>query len=178
MSVIETNTVNFNDLRPDKLIDYIVDKHHTYIKNALNRFVVHSKTIVKVDAGVHPEVVTIYQLTQELKDILEQHLNFEEHILFPYIKKLISTRQDFTNEMLDSPMSKIKAGHLKIMTLLKKIRKLSSNYTPSVNSSPALKLCYAQLFDLEQDIHKHAFLEENHLFPKIIELEKRKINQP
>ncbi len=173
-SVEQGGVVNFNELRADKLIEYIIDTHHSYIKNALSRFNVHSKTIVKVDLMIHPEVSLINQLTQELKELLEQHLNFEKYILFPYIKKLIVNTKESSNYLLDSPIKKIRSEHLKIAAHLKQIRVLSNNYTPSVNSSPALKLCYAQLFDLEQDIHKHAFLAENVLFSKLSDLEKRK----
>jgi regulator of cell morphogenesis and NO signaling len=56
---------------------------------------------------------------------------------------------------------------------LENIRVVSNNYLPSVNSSPALKLCYAQLFDFEQDLHRHIFLEEKILFPKVLEIENR-----
>lgn len=172
-NVNSKSAVNFNEMRADKLIEYIIDNHHTYIKDALIAYNVHSKTIVKVDSGIHPEVIEIFQLSQELKDLLEQHLNFEEYILFPYIRKLMEKAVEPSASLLDSPINKIRSEHSKISNVLKKIRELSSNYTASVNSSPALKLCYAQLFDLEQDVNKHAFLEENILFAKLIELEKR-----
>lgn len=176
MKVVEhRRNINFEDLRLDKLMEYIIETHHAYIKKALSSFNVHSKTIVKVDSDVHPEVLSINKLLQQLKDLLEQHLIFEEFILFPYIKKLMESTVESTDTLLDNPIKKIRTEHLRISKLLTEMRILSNNYTPAVNSSPALKLCYAQLFDLEQDIHKHTFLEENILFSKLIELEKRKI---
>jgi regulator of cell morphogenesis and NO signaling len=168
--------INLNDLRADKLMEYIIDTHHSYMKNALCRFNMHSKIIVKLDFLIHPDVSMIIQLTQELKELLEQRMNFEEYILLPYIKKLMAMTRYSFNNLIDNPIKKIRSEHLKIAALLMKIRALSNNYIPSVNSSSALKLCYAQLFDLEQDVHKHAFLVENILFEKITELEKRKTN--
>jgi regulator of cell morphogenesis and NO signaling len=166
--------VNFNELRADKLTEYIVENHHPSIRSALSRYAVHSKTILKLDITLHPEVVMIDKYVTELTKLVEQHLDFEEFIFFPYVKGLVYGDIDELDHELESPMERIKNERSRIKELLRKIRTLSDNYTPAINSSPALKLCYAQLFDLEQDVHKHSFLEENILFSKLNELEKRK----
>ncbi|MCX6295412.1 MAG: hemerythrin domain-containing protein [Bacteroidetes bacterium] len=177
MKIINSGSVvNFNGMKADKLVEYIINTHHSYIKDALSTFNVHSKTIVKIDSALYPEVIAIYQLSQELKELLEQHLSFEEYILYPYIKKLIENSEESSDNLLENPINKIREENTNISNIFKKLRILSGNYVASVNSSPALKLCYAQLFDLEQDVNKHAFLEENILFSKLNELEKRKTN--
>lgn len=172
-------TVNFNEMKVDKLVDYVINTHHSFIKEALNTFDVHLKTVVKIDMKNHPEIKPINILMFELKFLLEQHLNMEEHILFPYINGIIKNQKYnalLTEKLIENPIHKITKEHDEVEFLLKKIRNLSNNYRPPVDSSPSLKLCYAQLFDLEQDIHKHIFLEEKFLFPKMRELEKRNLN--
>jgi regulator of cell morphogenesis and NO signaling len=166
--------LNFKELRADKLTEYIVNNHHSSIRSALSRYAVHSKTILKLDVNLHPEIVMIDKYVTELTKLVEQHLDFEEFIFFPYIKGLVHGDIEKDHE-LDSPIKRAKSERIRITELLKKIRVTSANYTPAVNSSPALKLCYAQLFDLEQDVHKHSFLEENILFTKLNDLEKRKM---
>jgi regulator of cell morphogenesis and NO signaling len=170
------NTINFNEMGLDKLLHYLSDTHDSIIKGAVSRFKVYIKTITKVDGDIHPEVKKISVLIQELTALIEQHLILEEHLLFPYIETMIKTNgalPQLEPNLSENPLKKIKAEHNKIITILKKIRIISNDYLPGVNSSPALKLCYAQLFDFEQDIHRHIFLEEKILFPKLVEIEKR-----
>lgn len=174
------STINFNEMKIDKLVDYLSDTQHSYLKNAILRFSVYMKTILKVDSTIHPEVNKISSLISELTELVEQHLIMEEHLLFPYIRDLAKKNglsSHVEKNLADNPVKKIKLGHSKIISILENIRGLSNNYLPAVNSSPALKLCYAQLFDFEQDIHRHVFLEEKILFPKLKELEQRNYDQ-
>lgn len=171
--------VNFNELSLEKLAEYISNTHHAYLKEMILSFKVHLKTIVKVDNKNYPEVLLIGNKIEELRSLLEQHLNMEEHILFPYLKNLLK-KQDSVTDGSESRAGililKIKKEHVKISEVINLIRKLSNDYTPAGNSSPSLKLCYAQMFDLEQDLHRHIFIEEQILFPKLLEYEKRMVN--
>jgi regulator of cell morphogenesis and NO signaling len=169
--------INFNEMRPDILADYIVNTHHLNIKKALQKFEVQLKTILKIDSEKHPQVIEVDELMRLLKSLMEQHLVMEERFLFPYIRKLFESASGNQRKLLENPINKLKLEHLKAQALLKSIRRISGNYTPPPQASPALKLCYAQLFDFEQDIQKHIFLEEGILFPKLLQLEKQFINR-
>jgi regulator of cell morphogenesis and NO signaling len=174
-----TEIINFNDISLERLIEYISNTHHKYLKETILTLKVHLKTMLKIDSLAHPEVKKISDNIDGLKLLLEQHLVMEEHILFPYLKT-ISKKEDMQSNgpasLSGSLILKIKKEHSKINAIIKEIRKLSDNYTPAINSSPALKLCYARMFDLEQDLHRHIFTEERILFPKLLEFENRLIN--
>jgi regulator of cell morphogenesis and NO signaling len=172
--------VNFSEMRLDKLVDYLSNTHHPYVKSAISRFKIYLKTIIKIDKEKHPEVQQISLLIGELTALMDQHLTMEEHLLFPYIDALVKKQGIWVGSstpLSENPVKKIKAEHSRIIEILEKIREISNNYLPAVNSSPALKLCYAQLFDFEQDIHRHIFLEEKILFPKLLQMEKRNMNK-
>lgn len=175
-----TNRIDITAMSVDKLVNYLADTLQPNIKSAISRFNVYIKTIIKVDSDIHPEVKKISILLQELTNQMDQHLAMEEHLLFPYVE-VLSKNQGIMSSMQTNlseiPFKRIKEEHSKIINNLENIRKISNNYLPSVNSSPALKLCYAQLFDFEQDIHRHIFLEEKILFPKLLEIEKRDNSQ-
>lgn len=174
--------VNFEEMSVDKLSDYIAEAHHPNLKKSLAAFQVHFKTILKVEVERHPEVKKINEVFEELKVLLEQHLNKEEGIFFPYIKKLVELYKHDGQEVKSlkglskNPVNKIQLEHKKIKNLLAKIRETSNDYTPPVDAYPSLKLCYAQLFNFEQDIYKHIYLEERILFPKLVEFENRVAN--
>jgi regulator of cell morphogenesis and NO signaling len=168
--------INFSEMRIDKLVDYLSNTHDVSVKSAISRFNIYLKTIAKVDSTLHPEVKKISLLIHELTELTEQHLSMEEHLLFPYASTLFKTngmRVSSDLHLTESPLKRIKTEHSRMTSILEEIRAASNNYFPAVNSSPALKLCYAQLFDFEQDIHRHIFLEEKILFPKLTEMERR-----
>jgi regulator of cell morphogenesis and NO signaling len=177
-SMKNNNVVNFNEMSIDKLVGYISSTHHSYLKEVIHSFSVHLKTMLKVDVKDHAEVISMRDEIVKLKALLEQHITMEEHILFPYINRLILKNEPLrkTEIISESLIRKIKKEHLTILMIINKIRVLSKGYTPPVNSSPTLKLCYAQMFDLEQDIYRHVFVEENILFPKLLDFEKRLTN--
>lgn len=170
--------VNYNLLGLDELVEFISKTYHNYLKELIFSLEVHLGTMLKIDTIKDSGVTSIRNCVQELKILLEQHVSREENILFPFISKLTKNNKNSNLEpeiFSGHLINKIKMEHAKISEILNKIRKLSHNYSPPANSSPALKLCYAQLFNLEQDIHKHIFVEENILFPKLLDFEKKKI---
>ena len=165
---------NFKDLSLPMLIDFISNAHHSYLRGVIKSFDVHFKTVRNVDCNTYPAGVAISEKIIELKVLLEQHLYMEEEILFPFIKTLNRAHKSPNKvENTSILILKIKREHTSISELLSKLRTLSNDYTAASNAAPALKLYYAQMFELEQDILRHVFIEENFLFPKLKEYEKR-----
>jgi regulator of cell morphogenesis and NO signaling len=50
------------------------------------------------------------------------------------------------------------------------IRKLSNNYRPPTDACTTYKLAFRSLQEFEQDLHRHIHLENNVLFPSIVEM--------
>lgn len=169
---------NPSNMHVDMLCDYILSTYHVSIKQSLSVLPVYIKTMEAIDKNKHNEVAKIAELFVALKELIEQLLGKEENIFFPYIKKLSESLRYNTKEsksvvgLSKRPLATIKEEHEKIKFLLQEMRSLSNEYTPANDSSPSLKLCYAHLFNFEQDVYKHIFLKENFLFPKVAELEK------
>ncbi|MES2287189.1 MAG: hemerythrin domain-containing protein [Bacteroidota bacterium] len=172
--------VNYDLLDLNELVEYISETYHDYLKELIISLEIHLGTMLKIDTLKEPGVASIRNCIQELKIVLDQHVRREENILYPFISNLTKNNKHTNLQPEISSghlINKVKKEHAKISEILNKIRKLSHNYSPPANSSSALKLCYAQLFNLEQDIHKHVFVEENILFPKLLDFEKRKIRE-
>ena len=150
-----------------KLGTYVMDTQQPYIKKALATFLLCSKMIR--EANKKEVGAKIFDdLLLKLGDLIEKHLEQDELILFPYLRSKILNKEYNTSNDLPVSLRKIKAEHIAIAKFFKKVRLISNDYTPSPGSSPALKLCYAQLFNFEQDMLKCIFLEEDILFPKLL----------
>lgn len=169
---------NFNKWELDFLIDYIVNIHHAYVREAVELLDAYSTKVAKVHGEHHPPVLEINNLFQIVKEDLLQHMEKEEKVLFPYIKHLLKTKREgnaFVNPpfgSVENPISVMNMEHDNAGDILKNIAKLSMNYTPPEWACNTFKALYAKLDEFEQDLHLHVHLENNILFPKAIELER------
>lgn len=150
----------------DKLGMYVMDIQQPYLKKALATFSLSARTI-REQAGSNQETSALSAALLELESLISRHLDMEEHVLFPYFRTIIAEKGYTSVTNLPVPYGQISSAHLQITSLFKEIRTLSNDYTPPAGGSAALNLCYAQLFNFEQDMLKHFFLEEDILFPKL-----------
>lgn len=170
---------NPGDMHIKMLIEYILSTNHSSLRKSLDVLPVYLKTIATIDKNKHPETVSINDHFQTIKDLLTQHLDMEKQLFFPYVLQLSEITKSTVKRaeallgLSKNPIIRIKKEHTQLKSLFHKIRKQSNNYNPADDASPSLKLCYAHMFNFEQDIHKHIFLEEFFLFPKIAEMEQK-----
>jgi regulator of cell morphogenesis and NO signaling len=137
---------------------------HPYLKKALSTFMLCSSKIIEANKKDSKQ---LSEALLKLGTLVEQHLIWEEQIFFPALRLKIAHRQHTEQDDITDLINKIRSNHYSITKLINKNRLMSNDYVPGPGASSQLKLCYAQLFDFEQDILKHIFLEEDLLFPKL-----------
>lgn len=156
--------MNFSEMPLEKLGIYVMDIQHPYLKKALTTFMLCSSKIIETNKK---ETEELSEVLLKLGNLIEQHLTWEEQTFFPALRLKIKRGQHAEQDDISDLISKIRSNHYAITKLINKNRLMSNNYVPHQGASSQLKLCYAQLFDFEQDILKHIFLEEDILFPKL-----------
>ena len=82
--------LNFKDWKADFLVDYIVNVHHTYVKENLSIINEFATKVATVHGHHAPETIEIDNLFTALSNELINHLEKEETILFPAIKAKIT----------------------------------------------------------------------------------------
>lgn len=170
---------DYKSWSPGFLADYILNTHHTYVREALGLLDQYMAKVVKVHGGHHAPLLEIQELYAAIASELKQHMMKEEQILFPYIKKLedaitgggLPPGSHFGT--VRNPIQVMNQEHENAGDLMSRIRVLTNNYTPPEWSCNTFKALYAKLLEFEQDLHLHVHLENNILFPKAIELEQR-----
>jgi regulator of cell morphogenesis and NO signaling len=173
---------NFNKWELDFLVDYIVNTHHSYVLEAIELLDAYATKVAKVHGEHHPPVIEIERLYRIVRNELLQHMQKEERILFPYIKKIVQAKNDRTTILessfgsIKNPINMMEAEHEQAGNILKEIANLTMNYTPPEWACNTFKALYAKLDEFEQDLHLHVHLENNILFPKAIEMENSLIN--
>jgi len=120
----------------------------------------------------------IQSLFQQLSNEMILHMKKEELVLFPLIKKLYqadlveNNGNNLGSGSIKSPISVIEIEHETAGIMVKRINKLSNNYTPPDDTCQTFRLLFDKLKDFETDVHVHVHLENDILHPKVIELEK------
>lgn len=160
------------------LADYIQNTHHRYVSSAIPQILPLAEKVADVHGDNHPEVLRINELFQDLAAELESHMQKEEQILFPYIKKLM--QQDSAGKCTDpecfgsigSPIAVMEAEHENAGEILKELSELSGAYTAPEDACNTFRVLYGKLNEFENDLHRHIHLENNILFPKAIALEQ------
>lgn len=162
----------------DFLADYIVNQFHHYTKDMLPRLSETVETVANAHGENHPETLAIAGLWPAVRGELAQHMQKEELLLFPYIKRLVRGRAE--GGVLPVPpfgsahklIETMEAEHDQTGGALHQIAELSDGYTPPADACPTFRRLYTLLNEFDAVTKKHIHLENNILFPKAIELEE------
>ena len=172
------HSAHFNNWDLDFLIDYIITNHHSYVINETVTIEHHLQKVLSKHGENHPELHSVNNLFLSLKEELYIHMQKEEKMLFPYIKKMVLVQKnglEFPHPpfgAVASPVSVMEAEHDSAGNLAKEIRKSANDYNPPSDACTTFRILYSELAGFESDLHVHIHLENNILFPKAVELEK------
>lgn len=159
------------------LVSYILDTHHAFDREELERLEPLLTKVVSVYRDKHPELVEIQRVFAALKQDLLSHMHKEEQVLFPYIIQLQEAADRGGAKpfpffgTVQNPVRMMLMEHDTVGDMLRSIRKLSSNLTAPSDACVSYRALYEALDGLERDLHKHIHLENNMLFPRAIEME-------
>lgn len=170
------------DENMDELVDFIMTNHHAYFWNQLPILKQHMVKVLETHGEKYSFLSDLKKSVDELLIELEQHMLKEEHVLFPYFRKLSmidkSGNKNYINgHFLNKPISTMETEHDKAGELLEKIRKISSDFTTPESDCTTFRLLYSELEALEKDLHQHIFIENTIIFPKGLLLEKHLISK-
>ncbi|MFA6946947.1 MAG: iron-sulfur cluster repair di-iron protein [Pedobacter sp.] len=173
----KASNISYNDWSIDFLADYIVNTHHSYVRKYLPELETYALKVAQVHGDQHPELLPIQRLVEEISEELTEHLEQEEKVLFPYIKKIVEARKGSLplvkqGKDLAGLIEELEKDHDLVGRALDKIRDLSKEYVIPSDACASYKLLYKMIMEFEDDLHLHIHLENNILFPKALEMEK------
>jgi len=155
------------------LVDYIVDKHHAYVKAEVPRLKTLITKVVGAHGTNHSELEQVQVAFSELANELAGHLMKEEQILFPYVKQMAggASGDPCCFGTVQNPIRVMMLEHDDAGEKLREIRQVTSNYALPPDACLSYSTLFAALTEFEQDLHRHIHLENNILFPRAVQLE-------
>jgi regulator of cell morphogenesis and NO signaling len=179
LDTIQDRAHDYNNWKLDFLTDHIINVHHHYVEESSPLLLQYSKRVNHVHGHHYTELAEIEALVTQVVQAMAAHQKKEELILFPFIKKLVKVERE-NGEVpaihfgtVENPIRMMEEEHEEAGEILRKIAKLSNNYTLPEGACNTYRAFYSKLEEFEQDLHQHIHLENNILFPKALNLEKK-----
>lgn len=154
------------------LADFIVENHHRYVRTAIPVLTGFLDKVCDAHGEDCHELLLIREHFFDLAEELESHMEKEELVLFPAIKRLEGqSGEDHPLALtIQAPVDAMEHEHRVAGDLVKQIRLLSNNYTPPDFACPTFRITYKKLQEFDADLMKHIHLENNILFSRLKEV--------
>ena len=171
------DALDYRRLGLGDLVSHILETHHVYTKRELDRLPRLLDKVCGVHGERHPELPEIRQLFESLKADLEPHMWKEEQVLFPYVRDLEQARRSGQSSppscfgTVRNPIGMMRTEHESVGQVLEAMRKAARGYQAPEDACVSYRALYEALEAFEKDLHQHIHLENNILFPTVVELE-------
>ena len=161
----------------DVLCDAIVDRFHASLQEQLPRIREELGEVSETTASTALEMLRM--AFAEVADQIASHIAKEEHLLFPAIAALSDAeraggrRPPLFFATVLHPIRFMEAEHGRIEQALDRLRELARTVTAPDSLSPAWRRCMDDLATLDAELRAHHRAENEVLFPRVLELERR-----
>lgn len=172
-----SETIDFKTWPTDLLLDYILKFHHRNIRTQGPSIAGLLNKVCGAHGNAHPELFRIKQLFEESLFDLENHLQKEEQILFPYIYEQYAATAEgrkagaFHCGTVEGPISVMMAEHDAEGERYREISRLTNGYTMPEDACGSYRLLLEKLKSFESALHHHIHLENNIVFPRAMIME-------
>ncbi|MEG0012345.1 MULTISPECIES: iron-sulfur cluster repair di-iron protein [Bacteroides] len=163
------------------LVDYVIKYHHRNIRIQGPEITELLDKICQVHGDSHPELYEVQEsFAQSLVD-LNNHLQKEEMVLYPYIYELCDTYSNsapspcFHCGSIESPIAVMMAEHDTEGERYRHIAYLTKGYVTPNDGCNTYRLALDKLKAFEEALHEHIHLENNIIFPRAIDMEETSI---
>jgi regulator of cell morphogenesis and NO signaling len=165
--------LDFNGWELDFLIDYVEHSHHQYIRRIAPTLLALSDKVAKVHGAEHPELIEVNALVKELISDLIPHLQKEELVLFPNIKRLLKYKKGEITDFhtppfgsFDNPIKMMEIEHDNAGDLIHKIAESTSNYLLPKDACNTYTVFFKTLKEFQNHLFEHVHIENNIIHPK------------
>ncbi|MEO5599618.1 MAG: iron-sulfur cluster repair di-iron protein [Cyclobacteriaceae bacterium] len=150
------------------LADYIVQNHHEFVNHAIPELETLLEKVCHAHGEENMELLNIQQDFSDLAAELRNHMQKEELVLFPAIKRIESNNDTglLLVDTLQEPIEEMEHDHVIAGDLMKSIRNLSNHYQVPEYACPTYQITYQKLKAFDNDLMTHVHLENNILFRK------------
>lgn len=161
---------------PDQVVNSLQQRQHALVKKLLKKIKTTLDQVIDQYGSNRIELNKIKTSFDEVKEELERHMYTEEVMIFPAIQNIVNRSQTHEEKKLFRllyPIEVMKAEHEKIFRSMKEIKKTSRNFKVPKNVNQSFNTLYQQLQTLESILINTLTIENNILYPAVLQLEEK-----
>lgn len=155
------STIQLSELASAQLIDNIVNKHHTFLRQVLPELSHYLFKLIEVHGQNHPELFEVHHLVGVLRLDLEAHLVKEEKQLFPAI---IRNDRKAVAQLIDM----LEKEHEVAGDVLKQLTVVTNHFDLPQDACKTYQVTYKLLQQLQVDMYEHVHKENSVLFKRFV----------
>ena len=155
----------------------VIERHHLSLHRALPLIRDELAALCREsDSAALHEVRNAFSA---LADQIAGHLAKEEHLLFPAVEALAAAERDGSRwsatpfVTLLYPIRLMEAEHLRIEAAVEHLRDLVLEVAEPASLMTGWRRCLLALAQLDRDLREHRRVQDEVLFPRALELERR-----
>ncbi len=172
----------FQKFSVNEILNYLKLTHEFYLDKKLPEIEQTALQVFIKYNDSHQTLGLLCLFFADYKRKLEDHINYEEKELFPYILKLSklnknSTEEEILNVLSSFSIRQFISNHTKIEDELQEVRKIILKYSGNKSTPLPYRIFLSQLHHFEIELAKHAMLEDEVLIPMVIAKESQLLTQ-
>ena len=156
------------------LSDYICNVHHRYIREQGPIIEQLADKVALRHGAEHHELMKLAEGMHAFMADLYSHLEKEEQVLFPIIKKLEKGEGELPRRASEA-VGYMEREHEDAGEEMRHFRQLTADYKLPANACNSYTYLYEKIKEFENDLFQHIHLENNILFPKAVKLEQEQL---
>ncbi len=162
-----------------ELTDGIVKHHHRRARQRLVDLIRTVRTLCSAHASRFPEIWVVREQLEKLARDLIPHMAKEERYLFPYIDSLVEGASPNTEIVvplfgtIQFPLQSVRHDHSEDLHTIGALREATRSFVPPEGACSRFRAFYTQLSDFTMELQQHIHIENDVLFPRAVEMEKR-----
>lgn len=157
---------------------HIVEHHHRRARRTLVDLSLLAGQVASAHAAM-PAMLALHDAITRLARTLIPHMRNEEQYVFPYIDSI--EREIGPDETImvplfgtiEYPLQAIRHDHSEDLAVVAGLREAAHNFSPPHGACDNVRALYRMLEEFEVELHEHVLLENDVLFPRAVEAEKR-----
>ena len=161
-----------------ELVEHILTAHHEYLRRELPAIQVRLDKVYRVYNQRHgATLLGLPEVFGALRAELETHLRKEEMILFPAVLANDAAVREgrplppLPFRTVANPIRMMEAEHENAGEALERIREITSGFASPAYACVTYRALMAGLSELDSDLRRHMYLENEVLFPRARRME-------
>lgn len=159
-----------------RLIQQIVRIHHQNVRRELPQLAQMAQKLASKHGDRTPELKRIERLSNQFLDRELTHLRREEQELFPIVARMeedldvLRPQPNSCAGMISRSVHLMRQDHKANLGIMAEIRSLTNGFSAPIWACPIHRALFNRWRDFEKDFKQHIHLENDYLFPRVLQL--------